>query len=135
MSSSSISHPNLFQVFHPICGVRASPLSYPTTVLDSKSSKPGWLKIELRNFMAEERGADGTRAAEAVSRFYVWQVTVEKDPRVSRRLTMNVIGAGPLVAPTQEVWGPGLSGYCGAANPFMREVCPRTMVKGPAGPS
>jgi len=128
MSSSSILHPNLFQVFHPICGVRASPLSYPTTALDSKSSKPRWLGIELRNFMAEEEeGADGTRAVEAVSWFYAWQVTVEKDPRVSWWPMVNVIGTGTFVAPTQEVWVSDLR-YCGAANPFKRKVRPRTMM-------
>ena len=59
MSSSSMSHPNLFQVFHPICGVRASPLPYPTTALDSNSNKLGWLRIELRNFMVGD--AEGVR--------------------------------------------------------------------------
>jgi len=49
--------------------------------------------------MAEDegRGSDGTRVANTVSWFNVWQVTVEEDSYAARWPMMNVIGA-----PTQE---------------------------------
>ena len=109
-----MSHPNLFQVFHPICGVRASPLSYPTTARDNRSSKPGLLRIELRNFMARDgEGSVGPRLRSR-SWFYVRPVTVEDGPRATRWLTQ-----GPWQLQRKKsgdrIWD-------GAGNPFKRKI-------------
>jgi hypothetical protein len=81
-----MSHPNLFQVFHPICGVRASPLSYPKASLESRSSKLRWLAIGLRSFMG--KGKEGFKLQNPPRGFYVY-VEERHAARATEFQTMN----------------------------------------------
>jgi len=72
-----MSHPNLFQVFHPICGVRASPLSYPKTSLESRSSRLKWLGMGLRSFLG--KAMEGKSRPVILHVFYVWGVTAGEE--------------------------------------------------------